>query len=65
LDAETVTASIADDGKGMPPQTQRGTAGIAGMRERALLVGGRLSIESRPNVGTEVRLTVPLDGENT
>ena len=26
-----------------------GTAGIAGMRERALLVGGRLSIESRPD----------------
>jgi signal transduction histidine kinase len=34
------------------------------MRERALLVGGRLSIGSRPNVGTEVRLTVPLGGEN-
>jgi two-component system, NarL family, sensor histidine kinase UhpB len=64
VDAETVTASIADDGKGMPPRTQRDTAGIAGMRERALLVGGRLSIGSRPNVGTEVRLTVPLGGEN-
>jgi two-component system sensor histidine kinase UhpB len=64
VDTETVTASIADDGKGMPPQAQRGTAGIAGMRERALLVGGRLSIRSQPNVGTEVRLTVPLDGEN-
>jgi two-component system sensor histidine kinase UhpB len=63
VDTETVTASIADDGKGMLPQAQRGTAGIAGMRERALLVGGRLSIGSRPNVGTEVRLTVPLDGE--
>jgi len=52
--------SVADDGKGMPPRVQRGTAGIAGMRERALLVGGRLSIESRPNEGTEVRLTVPF-----
>jgi signal transduction histidine kinase len=32
------------------------------MRERALLVEGRLSIESQPGKGTEVRLTVPLHG---
>ena len=38
------------------------TAGIAGMRERALLVEGRLSIESQPGKGTEVRLAVPLHG---
>ena len=38
-------------------------AGIAGMRERALLVGGRLSIDSRPGQGTEVRLTIPVEQE--
>jgi two-component system sensor histidine kinase UhpB len=59
-DAETVTLRVADDGKGMPPQLPHGTAGIAGMRERALLVGGRLSIRSRPEQGTEVRLTIPV-----
>jgi two-component system sensor histidine kinase UhpB len=64
-DAGTVTLAVADDGKGMPVQLPRGTAGIAGMRERALLVGGRLSIESRPGQGTEVRLTIPApkDGQ--
>ncbi|MGH3992891.1 MAG: hypothetical protein ACRDSN_10570 [Pseudonocardiaceae bacterium] len=36
---------------------------MAGMRERALLVGGRLWIESRPGQGTEVRLTIPVDQE--
>jgi len=61
VDAESILVSVADDGKGMPPRVQRGTAGIGGMRERALLVGGRLSIESRPNEGTEVRLTVPFE----
>jgi two-component system, NarL family, sensor histidine kinase UhpB len=61
-DAETLTLRVADDGKGMPDQLPGGTAGIAGMRERALLVGGRLSIRSRPDQGTEVRLTVPVDG---
>lgn len=43
-DAETVTLTVTDDGKGMPAQRSRATAGIAGMRERALLVGGQLTI---------------------
>ena len=62
-DAESVTLRVADDGDGLPPELPRGTAGLAGMRERALLVGGRLSIESRPGGGTQVCLTVPLDQE--
>jgi signal transduction histidine kinase len=33
------------------------------MRERALLVGGRLSIESQPGEGTEIQLVVALNGE--
>jgi len=60
-DAETLTLRVADDGKGMPDRLPRGTAGIAGMRERALLVGGRLQIQSRPGQGTEVRLTIPVE----
>jgi two-component system, NarL family, sensor histidine kinase UhpB len=59
-DAGTVTLRVADDGKGMPSQLPYGTAGIAGMRERALLVGGRLSIRSRPEQGTELLLTIPV-----
>jgi two-component system sensor histidine kinase UhpB len=47
----------------MPPDLPSGTAGIAGMRERALLVGGKLTIESRPNQGTEVRLSIPVRQE--
>ena len=37
------------------------TAGLAGMRERAMLIGGRPDISSRPRAGTEVRLDVPLN----
>jgi two-component system sensor histidine kinase UhpB len=62
-DAETLTLAVTDDGKGMPPRVPSGTAGISGMRERALLVGGRLSIKSRPDEGTEVRLSIPVDQE--
>jgi two-component system sensor histidine kinase UhpB len=55
--------SVADDGRGFTfDQTGRGL-GISGMRERALLVGGEFAIESRPGVGTRVRLLVPI-GDN-
>jgi two-component system sensor histidine kinase UhpB len=63
-DADSVTLRVADDGKGMPDHLPAGTAGIAGMRERALLVGGRLTIDSRPGQGTEVRLTIPVEQED-
>ena len=64
-DAETLTLRVVDDGKGMPVHQASGTAGIAGMRERALLIGGRLSIESRPDHGTEVRLSIPVGEEGS
>jgi len=55
-----VELSVGDDGSGFTfDQAARGL-GIAGMRERALLVGGDVQVESRPDVGTRVRLTVPL-----
>ncbi|HVY97672.1 MAG TPA: sensor histidine kinase [Solirubrobacterales bacterium] len=54
-----VELRVADDGRGFAfDEAERGL-GIAGMRERALLVGGELTIESRPGRGTTVRLTLP------
>jgi signal transduction histidine kinase len=49
----------------MPDRVPGATAGIAGMRERALLVGGRLSISSSPGRGTEVQLTVPVEEQRS
>jgi two-component system sensor histidine kinase UhpB len=60
-DAESVALRVRDDGQGMPRELPLGTSGIAGMRERAILVDGRFSIESVPRRGTEVRLRIPLD----
>lgn len=55
-----VILRVRDDGRGLPTELPKGTAGMGGMRERALLVGGRLSIRSEPDRGTEVELEVPV-----
>ena len=57
-DGERVELSVTDDGHGFSFDDAEGGLGIAGMRERALLVGGEIAIESRPGTGTTVRLTV-------
>jgi two-component system sensor histidine kinase UhpB len=56
--ARGVELTVADDGRGFAFEQSEGGLGIAGMRERALLVGGELTIESRPGQGTTVRLSV-------
>jgi two-component system sensor histidine kinase UhpB len=50
---------IRDDGRGFKtPQNGRARLGVSGMRERALLVGGHLTIFSEPGDGTTIELTM-------
>lgn len=58
-DVEGVELEVADDGRGFAFDESEGGLGIAGMRERALLIGAKLTIESRPGHGTTVRLVIP------
>ncbi|MBS1676487.1 MAG: sensor histidine kinase [Actinobacteria bacterium] len=55
--------AVADEGVGMPAERSGETIGIEGMRERALLVGGRLTIGPGPGSGTAVTLAIPLETE--
>jgi two-component system sensor histidine kinase UhpB len=55
---EGVELQVADDGRGFAFAEAEGGLGLAGMRERALLVGGNLEVESGPGRGTTVRLRV-------
>ena len=57
-----VELSVTDDGKGFSFAEGNTGLGLGGMRERALLVGGELEVESRPGSGTIVRLAVPDTG---
>jgi two-component system, NarL family, sensor histidine kinase UhpB len=51
---------VRDDGRGLPAGDGQVGTGIAGMSERALHVGGRVTLASSPDAGTEVRLDIPL-----
>ena len=55
-----VVATISDDGTGIPGDAAE--SGIRQMRERALLVGGRLDLVRRPEGGTLVELRLPDGG---
>ena len=57
----SVELRVEDDGIGMPERLQGETIGIEGMRERALLAGGELTIGSATAGGTRVVLVVPVE----
>lgn len=63
-----VEAVVEDDGRGFDTvavarRPAGDNLGLAGMRERAALVGGEVTFESRPGRGTRVTIRIPLSGE--
>ena len=59
-----VRLEIADDGRGVNGRATEGGHGLVGMRERAMLIGGEVSLQGAPGKGTTVRLHVPLSRVN-
>jgi PAS domain S-box-containing protein len=56
-----VCMAISDDGKGLDPQrADRKTLGLIGMKERALMMGGRLELGNGEIKGFRLAVTVPL-----
>jgi signal transduction histidine kinase len=57
---------IKDDGIGMSSREKsttpagRSSLGLLGMQERAQALGGRITVQSLPNQGTEVHVRIPL-----
>jgi PAS domain S-box-containing protein len=59
---DRIDLSISDSGSGFSPESTKTEAGLGlvSMRERLRLVGGRLTIESKPSHGTRIYASVPL-----
>ena len=55
-----LSLSISDNGKGFDPNVTPRGLGFVGIRERARLVRGTVSISSRPGRGTDIEVQVPL-----
>jgi len=62
LEAEDghVVLRVRDDGRGIDDGAAHNAGGLGGMRERAMLIGGRLMVERLRPYGTEIRLEVPV-----
>jgi signal transduction histidine kinase len=63
-DERQLRLRVRDDGKGIDPKLlsqdgREGHFGLRGMQERAKLVGGKLTVWSELDSGTEVELSIP------
>lgn len=59
-DDEAVEVEVLDDGAGPPAQDGNGDgSGLAGMRERASALGGRVEAGARPGGGFRVWASLP------
>src|SRR5512138_3681003 len=65
FDEKNVRISVFDNGIGFDQdqvqqqRTSRPSLGLAGMEERAALLGGTVTVQSRPGYGTEVEAKIP------
>ncbi|MGE7991281.1 PAS domain-containing sensor histidine kinase [Pseudomonas sp. NPDC089554] len=56
--------TVIDDGAGFSPEQARPSSfGLVGMRERALMLGGSVVLDSEPGEGTSLSVTIPLKQE--
>jgi signal transduction histidine kinase len=57
-----IRLTVSDTGRGFvrSEAVHKGGLGLLSMEARALSVGGRLTVNSSPEAGTEIRLSIPL-----
>jgi PAS domain S-box-containing protein len=65
VEGASLVLTVSDDGKGFDPAllTENEGLGLAGMRERAALVGGVLEVVTTLGEGTRITLDIPLEEE--
>lgn len=59
---ETLSLAIVDDGTGFnPDDIPADRYGLVGINERVHLMGGKLDLQSAPEAGTRLKVTIPLE----
>jgi signal transduction histidine kinase len=69
-EASSITLSIRDNGRGFDPDASGNPPGelgygLAGMKDRARILGGTLALESHPGTGTSLTVTIPIKRMNS
>ena len=62
---DVLGVQVEDHGKGFDPDTvlgNGGSGGLAGLQERAVLLNGHLTVETRPGTGVRLTAEMPLYG---
>jgi PAS domain S-box-containing protein len=60
FDPHEIRFVLKDNGRGFDPAGRHDGFGLQGMRERVESMGGHFTVESAPNSGTSVLITLPL-----
>jgi signal transduction histidine kinase len=62
-EAGALVLTVRDNGRGISEEEIANTRsiGLVGMRERAMLIGGEITLQGAPGKGTTMTLRVPLD----
>ncbi len=69
MEGGALRIKVNDDGRGFDasqaydPKAQKGNFGFFSMRERLNYLGGAIDLRSKPGMGTQVALTVPLSAD--
>jgi PAS domain S-box-containing protein len=58
-DANNLYLLVTDNGAGFDTNQHKNTLGLIGLRERAVSLNGRLTIESKPGKGTRISAIIP------
>ena len=56
----TIGVEVRDDGVGFDPETVEKGLGLAGMRDRVVLLGGSFEVETARGTGTRVYAVIPI-----
>ena len=66
FDQGVLGIQVEDEGNGFDPDAALSTgnaSGLLGMRERALLLNGKLTIEASQGTGTRLLAELPVNGQ--